>query len=486
VARRPWGASAPSPAAVKTLAVLPFENAGGDSAREYLVEGMTDELATALGKLPGVRVAARTSTYRYRRQVANRSLDIREVGRDLAVRYVLVGSIMPAGQQLVASAQLNDANSGQEIWSQRFNGDAKDLFTLQSELAHAITGALAPQLSSGAGQANRAQVAQGTANQAAYDLYLRGRFLLFARRTLPQAVDLFQQAIDKDSTFARAYAALGETLEYLPYFNGVPADSVRTRSMRAAEHALMLDSTLAQAHVALGLAHMHAFEWNEAGDEFRHAIAVDSNDVAALTQYARFLLYLGRPAEALTVISRAAALEPFSAVVAAWEVSSLSLLGRHDEALAESRRGLEVDSLQPPLIQISTAAYISANRIAEAKQIALRSPKGPPFGGTMAYALGKAGDRAAALRMAREFESQMPQWFSASTAALAYLGVGDTARALDDLERATAAREIWPSYAPICDYSFDAIRGSKRFAALIRRVGLDDALLTRPGACRAK
>jgi tetratricopeptide (TPR) repeat protein len=232
---------------------------------------------------------------------------------------------------------------------------------------------------------------------------------------------------------------------------------------------------------------MHAFEWGEAGDEFRRAIAADSNDAAALTQYARYLLYVGRPAEAFGIITRAAALEPFSPVVAAWKVSALSLLGRHDEALAESRRGIEVDSASPPLIQISTLAYLAANRAPEAKAVAMRGPlKGPPFGGNLALALGKSGDRATALQMAHEFEGQMPHWFSASTAGLAYLGVGDTARALDDFEKATNAREIWPSFAPLCDYSFDPIRSSKRFAALLRRVGLDDTLLTRPGACRVK
>ena len=207
--------------------------------------------------------------------------------------------------------------------------------------------------------------------------------------------------------------------------------------------------------------------------------------MSALTQYARYLLYVGRPADALAIITRAAALEPFSPVVAAWKVSSLSLLGRHDDALAESRRVIEVDSMSPPLIQLSTLAYLASNRSADARLVAMRGPlKGPPFGGNLALAIGKSGDRKTALRMAHEFEAQLPGWFSASTAALAYLGVGDTARALDDFEKATAAREIWPSFAPLCDYVFDPIRGSKRFSALIRRVGLDDKLLTRPGACR--
>ena len=487
IARRPRAPAAPS--GVKTLAVLPFENVGRDSAREYLVDGMTDELATALGKLPGVRVAARTSTYRYKSRVASGAgIDPREVGRTLSVGLVLVGSIRSAGQQYVASAQLVDASTGQEISSDKFTSDATDLLTLESGLAREITAALAPRLSGGrasAATAAPAQIAQGTANHDAYDLYWRGRFLLFARRTLPRAVDLFQQAIDKDSSFARAYAALGETLEYLPYFNGVPADSVRGRAMRAARRALEIDSTLAQARVALGLAHMHAFEWTEAGDEFRRAIAADSNDVSALTQYARYLLYTGRPPDALATITRAATLEPFSPVVAAWKVSSLSLLGRHDEALAESRRVMEVDSMSPPLIQLSTLAYLAANRNADARLVATRGPlKGPPFGGNLALAIGRSGDRTTALRMAHEFEAQMPRWFSASTAALAYLGVGDTARALDDFEKATVGREIWPSFAPLCDYAFDPIRGSKRFSVLIRRVGLDDELLTRPGACR--
>jgi len=483
IVRRPRASAAPG--GVKTLAVLPFQNVGGDSAREYLVDGMTDELATAFGKLSGVRVAARTSTYRYKSRVASGAgIDPREVGRTLSVGLVLVGSIRSAGRQFVASAQLVDANTGQEISSDRFTSDATDLLSLARE----ITAALAPRLSGAGGSAATAapaQVAQGTANREAYDLYWRGRFLLSARRTLPRAVDLFQQAIDKDSSYARAYAALGETLEYLPYFNGVPADSVRARAMRAALRALAIDSSLAQAHVALGLAHMHAFEWNAAGDELRRAIASDSNDVSALTQYARYLLYVGRPADALVIITRAATLEPFSPVVAAWKVSSLSLLGRHDEALAESRRAMEVDSMSPPLIQLSTLAYLAANRSAEARAVATRGPlKGPPFGGNLALAIGKSGDRKTALLMAHQFEAQMPRWFSASTAALAYLGIGDTARALDDFEKATAAREIWPSFAPICDYVFDAIRGSKRFAVLTGRVGLDGTLLTRPGACR--
>ena len=483
IVRRWRGSGDAESGGVRTLAVLPFSN-NGDSTQEYLTDGMTDELATAFGKMPGVRVASRTGAYRYKGKL---DVDPREVGRTLGVTLVLQGQIRAVGERLRVSAQLADAKDGHEIWSENFpERDAKDLFALQSDLAGAITGALAPRLTAGPRSAPAAQVAQGTANQTAYLLYLRGRFLLLQRRTLPEAIDIFQQAIDADPTYARAYAALAETLGYLPYFNGVSYDSVRVRLMQAAQRALALDSSLAQAHIAMGIAHMHASEWTRARDELQQAIAIDSNDVSALTQYTRYLLYVGQPAEALKTITRAGRLEPFSAVVSSWTVDALSLLGRHDDAIAESRRGLQMDSASAPMIQNSALAYIAAGRLEEARQIARRNPiHAPPFASVPAYAEGLAGDKATALRVARELESQSPQpFFGFSTAAVAYLGAGDTARALTDLERATDAHEGWPAFTTLCDYQFDPIRGSKRFAALVRRVALDSALFTRPHACR--
>jgi serine/threonine-protein kinase len=297
---------------------------------------------------------------------------------------------------------------------------------------------------------------------------------------------MFQSAIKKDSTFARAYAGLGETLQYLPYFASTPAADVRERTMQAARRALMLDSTLSEAHLALGLAHMHSFEWSAAEEEFRRAIASDSTDASAYTQYARFLLYTARPREALTALNRAQKLEPYSAVISGWIVASLSLLGRNDEALAESRRAFEMDSTTAPVIHLSTLAYIAAGKQAEAKRIAERSPlRTPPFIGELAYADGMSGDREGALNIAHQLEAQHPRpWFGEMVIAFAHLAVGDTARALDAFERSTDAREIWPTFTPICDRAFDPLRGNRRFAALVRRVGLDERLLASATACR--
>jgi serine/threonine-protein kinase len=446
---------------------------------------MTDELATALGKMPGVQVAARTMAYRYK---GRRDVDARDVGRTLGVGLVLQGTVRRAATQLRVSAQLTNATDGKELWSDTFGSNATDVFALQDEMARAITTALAARLSGRPGPSGVAQVAQGTSDAEAYDLYLRGRFLLLQRRRLPQAVEMFREAIKRDSNFARAYAALGETMQYLPYFAATPAAQVREPTMQAARRALALDSTLSEAHVALGLASMHAFQWSAAEAEFRRAIAVDSTDASAYTQYARFLIYTAHPRQALTALARAQKLEPYSAVVSAWKVGSLSLLGRNDEALAESKRAFDMDSTVAPAIQLSTLAYIAAGKPAEGKKIAERSPfKTPPFISELAYADGMSGDREGALRIAHDIEVQHPRpWLGELVIAFAHLSVGDTARALDALERSTDAGEIWPTFTALCDPSFDPLRGNPRFAALGRRIGLDGGVFTSATACRAQ
>src|SRR5205085_11091503 len=192
------------------------------------------------------------------------------------------------------------------------------------------------------------------------------------------------------------------------------ATAVRARAMQAANRALALDSTLSEAHIALGLAHMHAWEWTAAEDEFRRATTTDPSDASAHTQYARFLLYTARAREARAELDRAQKLEPYSAVVSAWIVISLSLLGQHDSALTESKRAFEMDSTSAPVIQMSTMAYAGAGKRADAKRIAERSPlRTPPFIAELAFADGISGDRDGALRIAHELEVQRPRpWFS--------------------------------------------------------------------------
>jgi eukaryotic-like serine/threonine-protein kinase len=481
------GSTTDNAASARTLAVLPFSNVGGDSAQEYFADGLTDELSTVLGKVPGVQITARSSAYRYK---GRRDLDARSVGRALGAEYIVQGSVRREGDSIRVATQITRSADNKEVWQDSYPGDARNVFALEDRMIKAVTAALGPRL--GLRTASSAAVLpvpgkgrnQGTANTEAHDDYMRARFFVLTRRSVSEAANLFQKAIDKDSNFARAYAGLAETLEYLPYYNGASAADLRPRVEAAANRALALDSTQAEAHVALGMMYSHAWEWEVAGDEFRRALALDPTDASAHTQYARYLITVGRPKEALTELRTAQQLDPVSAVAPAWMISANLALGRLDEALAQSQTIFEIDSTVPPAIDWSAFGYAAAKRYDEALRRERHFRASPPFSANLAFLYGQAGMRDSALQMAREMEGRPRTWASEIVIALAYLGIKDTARALDGLERATALQAIWPSYAPLCDLRFDILRSSPRFAALVRRVRLDERKFTSPQACR--
>jgi serine/threonine-protein kinase len=475
-------------AAARTLAVLPLANVGGDSAQEYFADGLTDELSTALGKVPGIQIAARSSAYKYK---GRRDLDARSVGRELGAESIVQGTVRREGGNIRVAIQVTRSADNKEVWQESYDGDASNVFALEDKMIKAVTAALGPKLrgraaSNPAGSpAPGAGGNQGTTNAEAHDAYMRARVLVLTRRSVSDAANLFQKAIDKDSNFARAYAGLAETLEYLPYYNGASPVDLRARVEAAADRALALDSTQAEAHVALGMMRAHGWEWDAAGDEFRRALALDPTDASAHTQYARYLLAVGRPQDALTDLRTAQQLDEVSAVAPAWMIAANLSLGRTDEALAESQTIYEIDSTLAPAIDLSALGFAAAQRYDEALRRERRFRVSTPlFPANLALLYGQAGLRDSALRMARELEGRPRTWASEIVIAFAYLGIKDTARALDGLERATALHAIWPSFASLCYPQYDVLRPNPRFAALVRRVHLDERKFTSPQACR--
>ena len=468
-----WRSRGGGPAAADgaSLAVLPFANVGGDSAQDYLADGMSDELATAIGKLPGVRLATRSVAYHYR---GRRDLDVRELGKALGVKYVVQGSVRGGGSRLRVSAQMSDASTGVELWSDTYERESRDVFAVQDDITRAITEALKPRLSRPVAAPAQGRLAHGTLDPEAYDLYLRGEYLL-RRRVVRLAAEHFERAIARDSSFARAHAGLSHALELYPYFAGVAADSVFVRATGSARRALALDSTLAEPHMSLGMAYMHAWRWAEARTELVRAVALDPNEPDAVFQYGRFLYYQDLVPEALAEWERAKALDPYSGLFSVWVSRGLQNAGRAAEALAELRRAMELDSLSVVVAQVGSQVYFYAGKHAEAVAVADRMSQQPPWVGMKAYIHAKAGDREPAVRIVRDLERTKPMpWFGNSALAYAYIGLGDTTRALDALERATDAREIWPTYHRTGDAIYDPIRRSARFQALLRRVGLAD------------
>ena len=239
--------------------------------------------------------------------------------------------------------------------------------------------------------------------------------------------------------------------------------------MNAARHALRLDSTLAQPHIALGMAFWCDYRFDSAGTEFRTAVQLEPRNVEARVQYVRHLVNTGHPAEALSQIRVARAEDPASALVLSHMASVYFFNQQMDSAMLESRRALETDSTSLPALLIAANIRLANHLPEEARKLAIRAPAGPVNG----YMLAMTGDTAAARSLLKALDAENPQpWLADTRRAFTYLGLGDTARALTALERATDGKEIWPTVSAATDPMYNGIRGSPRFQALLVRVGL--------------
>jgi serine/threonine-protein kinase len=475
--RRHDQAAAPRSTATQSLAVLPFADFQGDTANAYFGEGIAAEISVALSKAGGLRVASPTSVGAFR---STHDVDVRELGRRLGVSTVLEGRVWRAGDRMRLTVQLTSVADGMSLWSEAYERRVIDVFTVQDEVARSIVGALRVTLPGMSGaRARRAIASPGTSNPEAYDLYLRGNYLLERRGGgVAKAVEYFQRAIAEDSTFARAYAALAYALELTPNFGGPPPRAVEGRATEAARRALDLDPTLAEAYLALGMSHMYAFRWQEADEALRHAVAADPGSAPSGYIYGLYLIRVGRIAEAEEPIRRARNADPLSGTASQMLAYVLSLLGRYDESLAESRRAYDLDSSLAVMHSVLAAVVLADGRPAEARSLA-RAKLELPFNGVAAYVLGATGDRAAATAIVRELEARPPgEWHVARALAYAYLGLADTSLALSALEASARAGEgllLSPS-----DPMFDPVRRSARFATAMKLYGLDERVFTLP------
>ena len=401
---RPPGAGpaevAPTRDSQPSVAVLPLVNLSPDRENEYFSDGMTEELITALGKVEGLRVAARTSAFAFKGTDA----DVREIGAKLNVGTVLEGSVRRAGRRLRLSAQLVSTKDGYHIWSEEYDRELADVFAVQDELARAIVGALRVTLQRPAGAA---LVKAGTADLEAHDLYLQGRFQWNQRtyQSLPQAVRYFERAIARDSGYAEAWAALAEAYVLLPIYGASPTAFAHPRARTAALRALALDSTLGTAHAALGVSReQYEYDWAGAERELRRALALDPGSATAHQWYAEYLSVVGRDAEARREAERAVALDPLSPIVRVDQALTLAR-GRHfDEAIAVLRQVVETDPDFSAARNQLGWVYLGAGRLQEAKaelEAAVRMSNGRSGTGRLAYAYGRAGRSDSALALIR-------------------------------------------------------------------------------------
>jgi tetratricopeptide (TPR) repeat protein len=384
------------------------------------------------------------------------------------------------------TTQLTRTADGFSLWSNSYEREAKDLFAVQDDITKAIASELQRTLAGPpSGSANRPVVA-GTSNLEAYDLYLRGVYLLDHRGPgVAKAVEFFRGAIAKDSGFARAYGTLSQALELMPYFAETPAQSIEAPAVAAAERALALDSTDVGAHIGLGLARDHALRWNDAEVEYRRAIALDSNSAVAHLQLGRHLMQRGLIPEAMAEFRKATQLDPVSGTAFVWLAHCYALAGMHDSAFVIGRHARDID---PGLLlsrTIGALDAVAAGRRDDARALVTGIEASPPWKGQVAAALAMAGDTSGAMAIVRGLRALPRETWLIHTALMhAYLGLRDTSRALDELEAALRVREITPKWGSLADYDFDSVRRSARFAAAVRGFGLDEARFTSPNGGR--
>lgn len=466
-----WARHRPTLHSAPSIAVLPFLDLSPAHDDEYLSDGIAEELSDALSRAGDLRVTSRTSAFAFK----GRLTDARAIGRALGAATLLEGSVRREGATLRLTVQLIGAETGYHRWSRTYERDLADEFAVEDEIARSIVDELRVEL--GVNGAQRQSLAiHATPSVDAYRLYLQGRYFWNQRTAdgIERAIGYFQQAIAADSQYASAYAGLADCYNVMAGQTYTSPATAFPKAKAAALHALALDSTLVEAHAALGFADLFG-DWNAAGarQELDRALSIDPSYASARLYRAFYYLAIGRPADAVNEARRAQALDPLSLIINARLGFMLVTAHRFDDAIAAERHTLELDSTYAPAYWSLGDADTFLHRfdVADSEFTRARKYSGLMLG-DMGFAYGLAGDTGAARRFLREMsERSRTTYVDPFDRALVFAGMGDRDSALRWLEVGRQQRSsqlIWLRSEPM----LDGLRGDKRFDELMRKVGL--------------
>ena len=458
--------------AIDSLAVLPFVNSGGDPDTEYLSDGISESLINNLSQLHQLRITPRTTVFRYKGKEA----DPQQVGHDLNVRAVLTGRLVQRGDTLVVQTELVDTEKGSQIWGAQYSRKLADVLALQEEIAREISQTLRLQLS---GEEKQQLARRYTDNSEAYQLYLKGRFY-WNKRTesgLLKALDYYQQAIDKDPTYALAYAGLADTYMPLGFYGWQPPSEAMPKAKAAGLKALQIDGNLGEGYAALGFI-SQTYDWNlpQAKKYFQQAIALKPDYPNAHGWYSVYLVANGQFDQALVEAKRGQELDPLSPLLS-YQVQSTHYYSRqYDKAIEQGKKTSELDPAFPLTYVILGRTYVLKGMCREAlRQFEIYSTVrgSSPWGlGSQSYTYARCGERAKALKMIDDLSDLSKQrYVTTASFALAYLGLGDKERCFSWLEKAYQEKSTIIFSIKI-DPIWDPLRSDPRFADLLRRAGL--------------
>ncbi len=462
---------APAPRQITSLAVLPFENQDRDPNSEYLGEGLAESVIDSLSGTADLRVMSRNSSFRFR----GREPDAKSIGRELNVDAVLTGRIVTVGDNLSIRAELISVSDNSVMWGEQFTRRASEVQSLQADIARSIADRLRLKLSSG--DKNRLERTQSS-DPEAYRLYLLGRFHLnkFNDEGFFKSRDYFQQAIDRDPTYAQAYSGLSEAYNRLCGYNALPSSECFPKSRIAAEKALELDDGLADAHAALAsVRHFYDWDWTGAEKEFVRAIEIDPNNSYAHQVYSYFLTAMARFDESLVHMRLAHELDPLA-------VEKISGIGeiyffqkRYGDAIAQYHKALEMDKNAGFVHWAMGNVYLQQGKlddaIAEYERSIPLSGDSPDEFASLAYAKAKAGRKDEARKLLAELNQRAKrQHISPCVFAMVHGALGEKDEAFAWLEKAYSNRDFILTLLKV-EPTFDPLRDDPRYDDLMRRVG---------------
>lgn len=429
---------------------------------------MTESLIVSLSKIPNLNVKARSSVFRYK----GKETDARTVARELNVQAILTGRIVQRGNDLTLYIELVDANTENVLWKETYIRPMANLATLQSEIVRDVSEKLRPKLS---GVDEQRVVKKYTANSAAYQEYLKGRFytLQYTPDGHKKAIEHLNEAIHLDPNFALAWAGLADAYTAASDWLLAPREAL-AKARAAAEKALAMDDTLAEAHAALGHVFVHQFN-STADSELQRALDLNPNSVEARLWYGEYSI--GRPDEAkgIAVLRQAQELDPLSPVIGQFIISHYYYNRQFDEALIEAQKTLQLDPNDPMsrgyLAFVYSAKGNHAEAIAILEDLKQKLPISQMLGQLgMEYALmGRRNDALKIIAMMNELSKQ--QYVSPYDLAVVYTALGDKDQAFARLEKAREDQSEWMGWLRF-DARFDSLRSDPRFADLQRRLGL--------------
>lgn len=459
-------------AAIKSVAVLPFKTLGAETGDEYFGLGMADALITKLSNIKQIILRSTSAVLEY----TNPARDPMVIGEELGVDLVLDGKIQRLGERIRVTVQLVSVHNGSPMWADKFDEDLTSIFAVQDSISEQVAQALMLKLTA----EEKGQLTKRyTEDTEAYQLYLKGRFY-WNKRTPPglrKSTEYFEQAIEKDPSYALAYSGLADCYNLLSFYSVVPPRESCPKAKAAAAMALEIDSKLVEAITSLAFTNLsYDWNWSEAERGFKDAIELNPSYPTAHQWYAEYLMSMGRSDEAIASIIRAQELDPLSLAIDVNVGFMFNMARQYHLAIESLTKTVELDPHFWPAQWYLARAYGQTGRAEETitvlQKAAALSGENTRVVAELAYAYAVFGKTREAHKILDELNNRSARdYVSPYGVALIYAGGGQKDQAFDWLHKAYQERSNWLIYLKV-DPMLDKLRSDPRLADLLRKIGL--------------